>query len=79
VVVAGLSGLGKPLTTEWVHRPERFSALAQLAPGQAITADALAVVLMHPEGGLKGMPPQSRCAALLTQADTSELQACGQD
>ena len=24
IVVAGLSGLGKPLSTDWVHRPERF-------------------------------------------------------
>ena len=33
VVTAGLSGLGRPLTSDWVHRPERFAALAGLSPG----------------------------------------------
>ena len=31
VVVAGLSGLAKTLSAEWVHRPETFAALSGLA------------------------------------------------
>jgi molybdenum cofactor cytidylyltransferase len=78
VVIAGLSGLGKPLLPEWVHRAERFSALSHLEPGAIITSEALAAVLSHPEGGLKNIPAQARRVVLLTQADTPELQAVGQ-
>ena len=36
VVVAGLSGLNKPLTAEWVHHPEHFAELSSLEPGEKI-------------------------------------------
>ena len=77
VVVAGLSSLGKPLTEDWVHRPQCFGDLAGLTPGELITPEALARVLAHPSGGLKNIPPQARRVALLNQADTPELQAMG--
>ncbi len=75
VVVAGLSGIGKPLTPEWVHRHERFARLSGLAAGEIVTPDALARVLIHAEGGLKDIPPNVRRIALLNQADTLELQS----
>ena len=74
-VVVGLSGLGKPLEEAWVHRPERFSALTGLPLGQEITVEAVRRLLLHPEGGLKGVPIEARRVALLNQADTPELQA----
>jgi len=77
VVVAGLSALGKPLMPQWVHRPERFAALAGMQPERPIDRDALVAVLTHPQGGLKGIPPSARRIALLNQADTPELQALG--
>ena len=78
VVVAGLSALGKPLEAEWVHRPEQFAELAGLEPGEEITYKALARVLSHPQGGLKGIPAGARLVLLLNQADTEELVAAGQ-
>lgn len=75
IVSAGLSGLGKPLSEEWVHRPERFGALADLAPGQEIAPEHLRRVLCHPAGGLKGIPDASRRVALLNQAGDARLQA----
>ncbi len=75
VVTAGLTGLGKPLSAEWVHRPERFAALTGLKAGAPITPEALARALSHPEGGLKGVPSQARRVALLNQADTANRQA----
>jgi molybdenum cofactor cytidylyltransferase len=75
VVVAGLTGIGKPLSEDWVHRPERFAALSDLEIGQPITPQALVQVLTHPAGGLKGLPSQARRIALLNQADAPELQA----
>jgi len=74
-VVAGLSGLGKPLTNEWVHRPERFAELAGQALEQPITPQALVRVLAHPLGGIKNIPPNSRRVLLLNQAATPDLQA----
>ncbi|GAB4577776.1 MAG: molybdenum cofactor cytidylyltransferase [Anaerolineales bacterium] len=75
VVVAGLSGLGRPLTAETVHRPERFASLAGLAMGEWVTGEALGRVLGHPEGGLKNIPPKARRVVLLNQADTVALQS----
>jgi len=75
VVVAGMAGLGSPLTEEFVHRPDIFARLGGLKLGENITPDALVRVLTHPAGGLKNIPAGSRRIALLNQADTPELQA----
>jgi molybdenum cofactor cytidylyltransferase len=77
IVVAGLSALGKPFTSQWVHRPERFQSLSGLTPGEEITADAVACVLTSRSGGLKNIPAGARRVAFLNQADTSDLQAAG--
>jgi molybdenum cofactor cytidylyltransferase len=75
VHVAGLSGLGKPLNEDHVHRPEIFSKLSGLKIGESIAQDHLIKVLMHPEGGLKNIPINARRVILLNQADTPELQS----
>lgn len=75
VVVAGMSALGKPLTAEWVHRPERFSSLADAPAGSPISAEMIARVLRSPLGGLKGIPAGARRIALLNQADTPDQMA----
>jgi molybdenum cofactor cytidylyltransferase len=77
VVVAGLTGLGQPLDEEWVHRPQRFAALSGLKEGEKITPDALAKALLHPEGGLKNIPPEAKKIALLNQADDLGLAGKG--
>ena len=74
-VVVGLSGLGKPLSGEFVHRSEVFARLSGLAMGETISSEALLRVLTHPEGGMKNIPAQARRLVLLNQADTAELQA----
>ena len=75
VVVAGLSGLGKPLSDEWVHRPQAFASLSGLPLGQPVTAQGLVRELLHPQGGLKNIPAGARRIALLNQAGTPELQS----
>jgi molybdenum cofactor cytidylyltransferase len=77
IVVAGLSGLGKVLSEENVHRPELFSTLSGLSLNNSITSDALTRVLTHPNGGLKNIPSRARRVILLNQADTPELQSIG--
>jgi molybdenum cofactor cytidylyltransferase len=74
VVVAGLTGLDKPLSPEWVHRPEKFSELSDLSLGETIDIPSLARVLTHPMGGLKNIPTGVRRIVLLNQAGTPELQ-----
>ena len=77
VVVAGLAGLGKPLTEQWVHRPEQFSRRSGIDPGEMVTGQGLINVLRHEQGGLKNIPPGARKNVLLNQADSMGLQAQG--
>lgn len=70
IVVAGLSGLGKPLDDASVHRPEIFASLGGLLPGELVSLEALGRVLRHGQGGLKGIPASARRIVLLNQADT---------
>lgn len=78
VVVSGLSALGKPLTDEWVHRPEIFSELSGLSLGEPVTREAIAAVLGSPQGGLKRIPEHARKILLLNQACSVEQKAAGQ-
>ena len=75
VHVVGMSAFGKPLEDQHVHRAEIFSELTGLALGEAITAEALLSLLLHPQGGLKDVPTNPKHIALLNQADTPELQS----
>jgi molybdenum cofactor cytidylyltransferase len=71
LVVAGLSGLGKPLDDENVHRPEIFGRLSGLQlgelvhPGYQVSRTEVAVEKI----------PEARRVALLNQADTPQAQA----
>jgi len=75
IVVAGLTGLGKSLNEETVHRPRLFSNSSGLSLNDSITPEALIRVLTHPNGGLKNIPPHARRIVLLNQAETPELQS----
>jgi len=79
VVAAGLSGLGRSLDSSIVYRPEEFARLSGLGVGDPVTSQALARVLLHPQGGIKNIPPTARRLALLNQADEPALreQAAG--
>ena len=72
VWVMGIKVLGKPLTSEWVHRAERAIDLLDLKPGCPVTMDIVERLVAHPEGCLRGIPSQSRKIALINQADSKE-------
>ena len=78
VQVVGLSGVGKPLIEEYVHRVDIFSRLSGLDLEQMITPEALVQVLIHREGAARKFPPQVKKIALLNQADTPGLQSFAQ-
>ncbi len=65
VVCVGLDILGKPLTAEFVHRPEMVVVLSGANLGDPITADIITQVLLHKEGGRKNVPEAARVHALL--------------
>lgn len=75
VHVAGLSGLGKQLTKENVHRPDIFAMLSGMGEGETISPEAVTRVLTSHQGGLKNMPENAKKIVFLNQADTSELQS----
>ncbi|MFZ5857974.1 MAG: selenium cofactor biosynthesis protein YqeC [Chloroflexota bacterium] len=75
IVVAGLGGLGKPVS-ETVFREEEFKRISESA-SQRVTAEMVVKVFAHPDGGLKNIPQGARRVALLNQADTPELQSIG--
>jgi molybdenum cofactor cytidylyltransferase len=77
VVVAGLNGLAKPLTRDWVHRSEIFAKISGLNIGDPITIESLVNVLRSNEGGLKNIPSTARKILLLNQAETTVLQSQG--
>jgi len=66
LVVAAADVVGKPLSSEAVHRPERLAALLQVDAGIAMTPHLVAEALAHPRGGLKGAPSAAVVLPVLT-------------
>lgn len=73
VVTAGLSGLHQPITDEHVFRPKIFSKLSGSVEGEDVTGNGLIRYLLHPEGGLKGIPRDARKMVLMNQVNTPDL------
>ncbi len=69
VPVVGIDAVGRPLTDETVHRAQLVSGLTGLACGEAIHTSALACLLTHKQGALKGAPVHARVAPLINKAD----------
>ena len=69
IALAGMAAVGRPLDARWVFRAERFGALAGLGAGESVTPEAVAAVLLHPDGILKGCPRQAARCVFLNQAD----------
>jgi len=72
VWVMGIKVLGRPLTTDWVHRAERGAALLGVELGAPVTEDVILNLVRNPAGCLRGIPPKSRKLALINQADSPE-------
>jgi probable selenium-dependent hydroxylase accessory protein YqeC len=70
VVVAGMSGLGLPLSEETVFRAEIWSALSGTALGASVDAESFARVALHEAGLAKGCPGASRTMLFLNQVHT---------
>ncbi len=69
ITVIGLSGLGKPLDADSVHRPEIYSSLVDLPLGARLESEHLVKALTSAQGGLKNIPPGARKILLINQID----------
>ncbi len=67
VPVVSLGVAEKPLSAEFVHRPEIVAVLANTPLGDPITPKTIAAVLTHPQGGLKNVPAAARIVPLLNK------------
>jgi molybdenum cofactor cytidylyltransferase len=65
VVVASIAAVGRPISAV-AHRPERVAGLIGAQPGDRLTPDGVAAVLLHPDGGLKGVPEGARVVMAIT-------------
>ena len=77
VVLAGMSGVGQPLTEASVHRPDTFGAISGKALGTTIQPEDLITVLGSEKGGLQGIPEGARRDLFLNQADDERSSAIG--
>lgn len=75
VPVASVQAVGKPLESEYVHRPERVAALTGRAVGDRIEPEDIVTVLSHEEGGLKRLPEGARAVPLINMVDDEDLEA----
>jgi molybdenum cofactor cytidylyltransferase len=79
VPVVGVDTLGRPLTDKNVHRAERVAELAGVAVGTEISAEIVATVMVHPQGGLKGLPRTARVVPLINKVESPEQLAAARD
>ena len=68
-IVLGLGGLGKPITEDWVHRPQNFSLVSNKKSNQVIEVDDIFHYLIHANGGSKSIPSGVEKILFLNQID----------
>ena len=69
IPVVGIDAVGCRLTEEKVFRPEIVSRLLGLPLGEVISAEAIASLITHPQGIIKGSPVHTRIIPLLNKVD----------
>ena len=79
VPVVGVDILGHPLTDKYVHRAECVAELAEVEAGVEVTTKIVTAVLAHPQGGLKGLPPNARATPLINRVESREHLSAARD
>jgi len=79
IPVASARVVGKPLTDDHVHRPERVAELTGLALGDPIGPEDVATVLASRAGGRKRVPPTATVVPLVNMVDDDDLAATGRE
>ncbi len=79
IPVVGIDAVGCRLTKEDVFRPEIVSQLLKLPLGEVISADAIAFLITHPQGLIKGNPAQARIIPFINKVDLDKGLSKGRD
>ncbi|EJN60929.1 selenium cofactor biosynthesis protein YqeC [Halogranum rubrum] len=79
IPIASAKVVGKPLTDEHVHRPERVADVTGLELGDTIDAEDVAEVLASRDGGRKGILARATVIPLINMVDDAELEAVGRE
>lgn len=74
VVVVGIDAVGHP-ASEVAHRPEIVERLARVSPTAPLTVEHVASVLLHDQGGLKGIPPTARVVMGISKVEHAHRMA----
>jgi molybdenum cofactor cytidylyltransferase len=73
VPMVGIDVIGRPLTDEYVHRAALAARLAGVELGVEVSPEIVAVVLTHPQGGLKGLPIGARVVPFINKVESGML------
>ena len=79
IPVVGIDAVGCRLGEEDVFRPEIVSRLLGLALGAVISTEAIASLLTHHEGIIKGSPARARIVPFINKVDLDEGLNRGRD
>ena len=69
IPVIGIEALGQVLTEEHVFRSEIAAKLAGLSMGEAISAEVIANLIVHPSGIIRGSPGRARVVPFINKVD----------
>ena len=69
IPVVGIDSLGCVLSEENVFRSEIASKLTGLTLGKPISAEAIAVLILHPDGLTRGSPEEARIIPVINKTD----------
>lgn len=79
IPIASAKVVGRPLSDDHVHRPERVAELTGLDLGDSIGPEDVGAVLASRAGGRKRVPPTATVVPLINMVDDEELAATGRD
>jgi len=79
IPVVGVDAVGCRLTEEDVFRPEIVSKLLGLPLGEVISPKAIAFLITHDQGIIKGSPDQARIVPFINKVDLDEGLSKGRD
>ena len=79
IPVVGIDAVGCRLTKKDVFRPEIVSQLLKLPLGEVISAEAIAFLITHPQGLIKGNPAQARIIPFINKVDLDKGLSKGRD
>lgn len=73
IPIVGLDILGKAMNAENVHRPEVFSEITGVTPGDSIDTAAIITILLHAKGYLQQAPKAITIIPFLNKMETLPL------